>query len=236
MTVFKLFRDEFSSWYLEFIKPPYEKPIDKLTYDTTIEFFNKLLKLLHPFMPFLTEEIWQLLEDRKDGASIMVADLPIAEKFDKTLIDKFEYVKEIIANIRTIRKEKNIPFKDKLNLHIKADASSYNANFDELLIKANNLETLQIITEKPANSMSFIVKAIEYFVPVGDLVNNEEEIKKLTIELDYAKGFLTSVMKKLSNERFVQNAAPAVIELERKKQADAEMKIKALEEQIKGIQ
>lgn len=235
MMVYKLFRDEFSSWYLEFIKPPFGEPMDSCTYKATQSFLDRLLKLLHPFMPFITEEIWQLSEERKNDESIMISEIPENNVYNENLINKFEQIKDVISKIRNIRIEKNIAFKEKLHLHVKASNGGYSNEFDDLLKKANNLEEIIATESKTDNSVAFMVGTTEYFVPMADLVDSEEELKKLQEELDYQKGFLASVMKKLSNERFVQNAPEKVVENERKKKADAESKIKSLETQIEAM-
>lgn len=229
MAVYKLFWDEFSSWYLEMVKPAYQQPIDIKTYEATLGFFDSLLKMLHPFMPFITEELWQALETRREGESIMVQHMPKAGEVNETLIASFEKTKEIIAGVRTIRLQRNIPNKEPLALLILGD---HNASIDAVISKISNLESIEVVTEKFANAAVFMVGTTEYAVPMGNLINPEEEIKKMEEEIVYLEGFLNSVMKKLSNERFVQNAKPEVVDVERKKQADAESKIAALKESI----
>ncbi len=235
MTVYTLFRDDFSSWYLEIVKPGYQQPIDARTYNATIEYFDKILRLLHPFMPFISEEIWQLLDERKEGESIMVAKMPVAEEVDEKVLASFELTQEAIAGVRNIRKQKNIPNKDAIALSILDNGGNYDKSFDAVLAKLANASELSFVTEKVNGALSFMVKANEYFIPMGDLVNVEEEIARLEEELKYNKGFLTSVLKKLSNERFVNNAPEKVVEIEKQKQADAEAKIKALEESIANM-
>ncbi len=232
MAVYKLFWDEFSSWYLEMIKPAYQQPIDRETYNATLGFFDSLLKILHPFMPFITEELWQALETRKPGESIMVELMPKAKPVDEKLIADFEKVKEIIAGVRTVRLQKNIPNKEELKLQI---IGAHNSGFDAVITKLCNLESIENTTEKSADAVAFMVGTTEYAVPMGSLLNVEEEIKKMEDEIVYLEGFLQSVMKKLNNERFVQNAKPEIVENERKKQADAESKIASLKESIKGM-
>ncbi|HHT22797.1 MAG TPA: valine--tRNA ligase [Bacteroidales bacterium] len=232
MAVYKLFWDEFSSWYLEMIKPAYQQPIDRETYNATLGFFDSLLKILHPFMPFITEELWQALETRKDGESIMVELMPKAKPVDEKLIAGFEKVKEIIAGVRTVRLQKNIPNKEELKLQI---IGAHNSGFDAVITKLCNLESIENTTEKSADAVAFMVGTTEYAVPMGSLLNAEEEIEKMEDEIVYLEGFLQSVMKKLNNERFVQNAKPEIVENERKKQADAESKIASLKESIKGM-
>jgi len=236
MIVYKLFWDEFSSWYLELIKPDYQKPIDALTYERTIGFIDQLLHMLHPFMPFITEEIWQLITERAQGESLMVSAMPDPETYDKKLIKQFEDVKEIVTQIRSIRKDKNIPPKEGLQLMVRSSESgSYHERFDPVIAKLANLADIRQVDEDPGNTVSFIVKNVEYYVSVGDLVNVEDEIAKLEAELEYTHGFLKSVQKKMSNERFVQHAPEQVVEKERQKMADAEGKISVLEAQIKKL-
>lgn len=235
MTAYKLFWDEFSAWYLEMVKPEYQKPIDKATYDATLIFFDKLLKALHPFMPFITEELWQLMETRKTGESIMVSKMPVASMVDEKFIADFGIIKEAITNIRTIRKDKNIPNKDQIDLFINSPLGAYNKVFEPILQKMSNLGKIEQTSEKVANAETFMVLAAEFFVVTGITIDVESEIKKLNEELEYARGFLASVMKKLTNERFVGSAPEQVVVLERKKQADAEAKIKAIEERIASL-
>jgi len=235
MTVYRLFWDDFSSWYLEIVKPPYQQPIDKQTLNSTILFFEKLLKLLHPFMPFITEEIWQAIEPRKTGESIMNTQMPHSEAYDELIIENFEDTKEVITKIRSIRQEKGIPTRENLNLNIRANGKTYNNSFDPIIIKSCNLAEINTISEKLNNAASFIVRTTEYYVPLGNLINREEEIAKLTKELNYFKGFVLSVENKLSNQRFVSSAPTEVVERERKKQAEAIAKIKAIEEQLQTL-
>ena len=232
MTVYKLFWDEFSSWYLESVKPAYQQPIDKATYDATVGFFDKLLRILHPFIPFVTEEVWQLLEPRKDGESIMVAQMPEAKNYDEKLLDRFETAKDVIAKIRAIRQESQIAQKNAIEVFARLVDGEYDGYFDSVVIKHCNLSALARTDEAKPGSKTFVAKNVEYFVPMSGSVDVEEEIKKLQAELDYTRGFLASVEKKLSNERFVSGAPAAVVERERQKQADAQMKIEALEKQI----
>ena len=232
MAVYKLFWDEFSSWYLEMVKPAYQQPIDRTTYNATLGFFDSLLKMLHPFMPFITEELWQALETRQAGESIMVQLMPKANAVNEKLMADFEKTKEIIAGIRTIRLQKNIPNKESLQLQI---IGGHNADFDAVIGKLCNLESLGKVTEKSPNAVSFLSGTTEYAVPMGSLINAEEEIRKMEDEIFYLEGFIQSVMKKLSNERFVQNAKPEIVETERKKLSDAESKIASLKESIAGM-
>ena len=232
MAVYKLFWDEFSSWYLEIVKPGYQQPIDGVTYRATIGFFDSLLKLLHPFMPFITEELWQALENRKEGESLMLALMPEAGLVDDNLLDQFEIVKEVVGGVRTIRLQKNIPIKESLELHVLGEHCS---DFNPVICKMCNLSAIRCVEEKTLEAISFLVRTTEYVVPVGTVINVEEELAKLEEELKYQQGFLASVLKKLSNENFVNKAPEKVIEMERKKQADAESKIKSIEENIRAL-
>ena len=232
MMIYKLFWDEFSSWYLEMIKPGYQLPIDKATYDATLGFFDGLLRLLHPFMSFITEELWQALEPRKEGESLMVALMPEVAPVDSAYLDAFEVVKEIVSGVRTIRLQKNIPNKDTLALQVLGD---HNDVFNPVIAKMCNLSEITKTDDKAAGAVSFLVRTTEYAVPLGNMINVEEELAKLAEELKYQQGFLASVQKKLSNESFVSKAPAKVIEMERKKQADAESKIKSIEESIAAL-
>ncbi len=233
MAVYKLFWDEFSSWYLEMVKPAYGQPIDKTTYEKTLSFFDTLLKLLHPFMPFITEELWQHIYDRKPGESIMVQTLQVSDKYDETIIAQFEAVKEVIGGIRTIRLQKNIAQKEALSLEVVGESPV--ATFNPVIAKLCNLSSIDTVDNKAEGAAAFMVGTTEYAVPLGNLINVEEELKKLEADLKYQEGFLQSVMKKLSNEKFVSKAPANVIEMERKKQADAETKIAALKESIAAL-
>ena len=234
MTVYTTFRDEFSSWLLEMIKPAYGQPIDRKTYEETLNVFEQLLQLLHPFMPFITEEIWQTLRERQDGESIMISRLPKATSYDESYLLRFEAVKNIIVGIRNIRKQNNIAFKDVLELKVKKN-ERYPASFDSIIRKMGNIGQIGLVNEPVKGSWSFIVDTVEYFIPSLGEVNTAEVKAKLEEELNYTRGFLTSVMKKLSNEKFVNGAPEQVVANERKKQADAEVKIAAIEAQLKGL-
>ena len=229
MAVYKLFWDEFSSWYLEMIKPAYQKPIDRDTYNATLRFFDSLLRMLHPFMPFITEELWQHLAERKDGESIMVAHMPEAGEINNDIISAMNIAKEIIAGVRTVRLQKNIPNKEQLELHVLGNGQ---APVQPVITKLANLSAIKQVEEKDATAASFLVGTTEYCVPLGNNINVEEELKKQEAELKYMQGFLKSINGKLGNEKFVNNAPAAVVEGERKKKADAESKIKTLEESI----
>ena len=233
MAVYKLFWDEFSSWYLEMVKPAYGQPIDKVTYEKTLAFFETLLKLLHPFMPFITEELWQHIYDRQPGESIMTQTLVKDMPYNEALIAQFEAVKEVISGIRTIRLQKNIAQKEALALEVTGENPV--AGFGSVIAKLCNLSEIKQVETKSEGAAAFMVGTTEYAVPLGNLINVEEELKKLEADLKYQEGFLQSVMKKLSNEKFVSKAPANVIEMERKKQADAETKIAALKGSIAAL-
>jgi len=229
MITYKLFWDEFSGWYLEIIKPEYQKPVDRITYDATIAAFEQLVKVIHPFMPFITEEIWQILRTRIDGESIMISGMPESKKFNKDLIAGFETVKETISAIRTVRKDKDIPVREKLGLLIRAEKESFDAEFLPVINKLCNLVQISFVSEKQDGSASFMIGTTEYYIPLEGKIDVEGEIAKIEEELEYQRGFLVTVLKKLDNERFVQNAPASVLEMERKKKSDAESKIQSLE-------
>ncbi len=232
MAVYRLFWDEFSSWYLEMIKPSYGSPIDRITYDTTLKFFNELLKMLHPFMPFITEELWQHIYERKEGESIMrdCLSIPASTEEDVSLVADIENVKQIISNIRTIRSQKNISPKEELELQ--AISENRYAAYDDITKKMANLRAINIAEGKSSDTIQFMVGTDEYAVPVGDLIDIEAEIEKQEAQLKHLEGFLAGVMKKLSNEKFVAHAPEAVVALERKKQHDSEEKIALLKESL----
>ena len=232
MAIYKLFWDEFSSWYLEMVKPAYQQPIDRKTYNATLRYFDALLRMLHPFMPFITEELWQHLYDRKEGESIMTARMPEPQPVDMEIINRFETTKLVVAGIRTIRLQKGIANKEQLTLQI---IGAHDHSNDCILTKMTNLATIETIEEKDPAAASFRVHATEYAIPMSNAIDVEAELKKLEAELKYAQGFLKTVMGKLGNERFVQNAPEAVVAMERKKKADAEEKIKSLEESIAAL-
>ena len=238
MLVYKLFWDEFSSWYLEMIKPAYGQPIDKKTYETTLHFFDVLLRQLHPFMPFITEELWQHIYDRKPGESIMTAQLETFEGRDlqaaNELCNTFDQLKEIISGVRNIRLQKNIAQKEALEMLVLGENTQLMA-YAEVVKKMANLSAVTVVDSKPEGAASFMVGTTEYFIPLGNLIDVEEELKKLEADLKYQEGFLQSVLKKLSNEKFVSKAPANVIEMERKKQSDAETKIAALNESIAAL-
>ncbi|MDR2118555.1 MAG: valine--tRNA ligase [Tannerellaceae bacterium] len=231
MSAYKLFWDEFSAWYLEIVKPGYGQPVDRATYQATLGFFDSLLRLLHPFMPFITEELWQALETRKDGESIMTARMPQPASVEASYLKAFETVKEIIGGIRAIRLQKNIPAKEPLNLLV---AGEHDGAFNPVIEKAG-IVTLNPSVEETASRSSFLVGTTEYTILLIHKINVEEELAKLNEELVYQQGFLRLVMKKLANANFTGKAPANVIDAERKKQADAESKIKSLEEAIKAL-
>ncbi|MDR2413768.1 MAG: valine--tRNA ligase [Odoribacteraceae bacterium] len=234
MTVYTGFRDEFSSWLLEIIKPTRGIPVDRATRETCIRLFERLLQLLHPFMPFITEEIWQQLREREEGESIMISRLPEAGNADSALLEDFERVKEIIAALRNLRAQRDIAFRETLELKVKRHPR-HPRRLESILLKMGNLDAIEEVSENPPGSWSFIIDTIEYFVPAAGKVDPDAAKTKLESDLAYAKGFLASVMKKLNNEKFINGAPPAVIENERKKQADAEAKIRAIEEQLSHL-
>ncbi|MFI3248194.1 MAG: valine--tRNA ligase [Rikenellaceae bacterium] len=235
MVAYKLFWDEFSGWYLEMVKPAYQCPIDAATLEATKGFFDKLMRVLHPFMPFVTEEIWQDLAERTEDESIMVSDMPRSAAVDEAMLARFELAKEVISAIRNVRKGKNLPQREALELKLIAD-ENYPAEFAPVIAKMANLSDISAVTEKDASAAGFIVKTTQYFVPLGDKIDKEAEIEKLTADLKYQEGFLASVMKKLSNERFVNSAPEKVVAVERAKQSDAEAKIAAIKEQLAALQ
>jgi len=232
MSVYKLFWDEFSSWYLEIIKPGYQQPIDAKTLAATINFFDKLLKLLHPFMPFITEEIWHYLAERMDGESIMVTKLPKAEKINNQVIDWFEEVKNVITFIRNTRNENKISPKETIALWIKNDVDGYDY-FDCVIEKLGNCKIERRVLENVGRVATYITNVAEYYIPLGNYINIEEEVQKLEDELKYTQGFRDSVNKKLANEKFMASAPQQIVQNELNKKVDAEAKIKALEEQLK---
>ncbi len=234
MITYRLIWDDFCSWYLEIVKPPYGEAIDAETFAQTNRLFEKLLGILHPFMPFLTEEIWQQLAPRKEKDTIMFLPWPTSTPANSNVLQAFDVAKEVVSGIRTIRKEKQIPNKEKVDLFVKQN-EQYTPDFYPVIKKLGNIDTLEITNTPVDNAFSFRVKANEYFIPLGDKINVEEELKKLQAELDYITGFKQSVEKKLSNERFVNNAPEQVVANERKKLADAEAKIKVIKEQMEAL-
>ncbi|RBA27721.1 valine--tRNA ligase [Flavobacterium tibetense] len=234
MAIYKLVWDDFCSWFLEMIKPGYQQPIDRATFDKAIEMLENNLKLLHPFMPFLTEEIWHYIAERTPEQALIVGEWPKAKAFDTKLITDFDFATEVISGIRTIRKDKNIPFRDAMELKVvnNEKASTY---FDSVIQKLGNVTTLEYVSDKVDGALSYRVKSNEYFIPITGNIDVEAEIAKLTEELNYTKGFLRSVQGKLSNEKFVAGAPEQVIANERKKEADALAKIATLEQSLASL-
>lgn len=235
MTIYKLIWSDFCSWYLEGIKPEYEQPIDSITYQRTIEIFEKLMRITHPFMPFLTEEIWHQLKEREEKDCIMVAEWPKAKKYDAVIIAKTERTFEVVTNIRNIRQQKQISPKEKLDIFMKIDNINDYYPATKLLWKLANISGFNIVTEKVENTVSFHVGADEWFIPLTQEIDHEKEIQIITEEITYTKGFLKSVMKKLGNERFVQNAPEKVVAMEKKKKSDVEKRIAALTEKLENL-
>jgi valyl-tRNA synthetase len=235
MTCYRLFWDEFSAWYLESVKPDYGKPVDAETYRRTIGFLDMLVRMLHPFMPFITEQIWQYIEQRKEGESIMMQPLPSAGRAHSSVLGEFEDMKEAVTAIRKIRKEKNLSARDRLQVLVRDQNQSYSKRFECILQKLGLLEPVAETEDKLQDAISFRVGSVEYYIPLEEHVNPEEELQNLQTELEYQKGFLEKVMAKLRNERFVSNAPQAVVEKEQKKKGDAEKKIRVLEERIAGL-
>ncbi|MEW6468082.1 MAG: valine--tRNA ligase [Bacteroidota bacterium] len=240
MATYKLVWDDFCSWYLEMIKPEFAEgksgPVDKATYNATIHFFEDILKALHPFMPFITEEIWHLVAERKEKDCIIIADWPKRQDFDKDIIGKIEVLKELVTTIRSFRQQKNISPREKLDVfELSATERNDPCRLDPIAIKLCNLSSYRYTTKKIDKAYGFIVRTIEFFIPIQQSLNTSEEKERIAKELEYNKGFLQSVQKKLANEKFVQNARPEVVEVEKKKEADALAKIKALEEQLNAL-
>lgn len=233
MKVYRLFRDEFSAWYLEMVKPAYQHPIDRATYEATLGFFDSLMKLLHPFMPFITEELWQHIYDREEGESLMIQVMDIPTEWDDELVKNFELAKEIVTGVRNVRIQKQLSPREPLSLQIAGKNEV--EQFTSVISKLANLEKMEEVSEKASASVSFMVGTTEYAVPVGSLIDVDEEIVKLKEELEYEEGFLKSVMKKLSNERFVNNAPAKVVDMERKKKADTEERIATIKESIAAL-
>ena len=234
MAIYKLVWDDFCSWFLEMIKPGYQQPIDRATFNKAIEMLEANLKLLHPFMPFLTEEIWQYIAERTPEQALIVAEWPELKSYDEKLIVDFEFATEVISGIRTIRKDKNIPFKDAIELKV-VNNEKASVLFDSVIKKLTNISNLEYVTEKVDGALSYRVKSNEYFIPITGNIDIDAEIAKLTDELNYTKGFLKSVQGKLSNEKFVAGAPEQVIANERKKEADALAKIATIEQSLMSL-
>ena len=234
MAIYKLVWDDFCSWFLEMIKPAYQQPIDKATFEKAIEMLENNLKLLHPFMPFLTEEICQHIAERTPEQALIVAEWPKAKSYNEQLIADFDFVTEVISGIRTIRKDKNIPFKDAIELKV-VNAENASTYFDSVVTKLGNVTTLTYVSDKVDGALSYRVKSNEYFIPITGNIDVEAEVAKLKEELNYTQGFLKSVQAKLSNEKFVSGAPEQVIANERKKEADALAKIATIEQSLAGL-
>ncbi|MDE5622749.1 MAG: class I tRNA ligase family protein, partial [Alistipes sp.] len=234
MRIYKRFWDDFSGWYLEMVKPAYGQPTDAATMAATRGFFDALMRILHPFMPFVTEEIWQDLAPRAEGESICVAPMPAPAEENAAVLARFELAREAISAVRNIRNQKNLPQKEALTLRVVVD-ENYPAEYAPVMRKLANLTEIEAVTEKDPAAAAFLVKTTQYFVPMAGKIDVEAERKKLADDLTYYEGFLASVMKKLSNERFVQSAPEKVVANERAKQADAEAKIAAIREQLAAL-
>ncbi|MBR7175701.1 MAG: valine--tRNA ligase, partial [Bacteroidales bacterium] len=235
MGIYKLVWDDFCSWYLEMVKAPMNQPIDAVTYNATVSFFENLMKILHPFMPFITEDIWHLLQERQDGDDIIIAQQPKQQDVDNEILNQFIFTQDVINNIRKVRAEKNISMKEAIELIVVDKEGNVNKEFDSVIKKLCNVSSVNYVTENPQDAFGFLVKAVEFFIPVTDNIDTEAELKKLEEELKYAQGFLKSVEAKLSNEKFVNGAPAAVVDKERKKKSDSEAKIKVLEQQIAAL-
>ena len=234
MTTYKLIWDDFCSWLLEMVKPAYGAPIDSKTYNAIVAILESNLKILHPFMPFLTEEIWQYLEKRTAEQALIVASWPELIPFDQSILEGFEFASDVVSGIRTIRKEKNIAFKNTIEFSI-VNNESQTKDFDAIIIKLGNISNLTYTTEAVENALSFRVKSNEYFIPANDTIDVAAELLKLEEELSYTEGFLKSVQKKLSNERFVSGAPEQVVASEKKKESDAVAKIETLKASLKNL-
>ncbi|MCF0200550.1 MAG: valine--tRNA ligase [Bacteroidales bacterium] len=235
MGVYKLTWDDFCSWYLEMVKAPMGQAMDKTTYDATIRFFENLMKLLHPFMPFITEEIWHAIAERNEGNDIIIAQQPKLQAIDENILKQFEFTQEVINNVRKVRAEKNIAFRDAIQLVVVNKDGKANKDFDCVIAKLCNVSETQYVGQAPEGAFGFIVGSTEFFIPLTDSIDVEAEIKKLEEELKYTQGFLKSVEGKLNNERFVSGAPAAVVDKERKKKADAEARIAVIEQQLAGL-
>ena len=234
MSIYKLIWDDFCSWYLEMVKAPMGQAVDGVTYRATTTFFENLMKLLHPFMPFITEEIWHAIAERKDGDDIIIAQQPKAQAVDASILSQFAFTQDVVNNVRKVRAEKNIPNREALTLVVKENDTA-SKDFDCVIAKLCNISEISYVKDAPAGAFGFIVGSTEFFVPLTGSIDVEAEIKKLEEELKYAQGFLKSVEGKLSNERFVNGAPAAVVDKERKKKADAEAKIAVIGQQLAGL-
>lgn len=235
METYKLIWNDFCSWFLEMIKPDYQQPIDSQTFEATIKILEDNLKILHPFMPFLTEEIWQHITERSSSKALIIAKWPASTEFNQDIVDQFEFTSEVVSGIRTIRKQKNISFKDAISLSV-INNEKQNQTFDSVISKLGNIDAIEYISNSLDGALTFRVKSNEYFIPIQGTVDVESEIQKLTEELKYTEGFLKSVQKKLSNERFVNNAPEQVVTVEKKKEADALAKIETIKSSLESLQ
>jgi valyl-tRNA synthetase len=235
LATYKMVWDDFCSWYLEMVKPPFGEPIDRITYEKTVAFFETILKLLHPFMPFITEELWHELDNKKEADCIIVSQFPTPVPFDSKIIDQGTLAFEAIAQIRNIRNTKGISPKESISLIVSEVGKEKLNTFTSLIKKLSNLKDITYSNNKPANGAVFIVQTIEFFVPMEGKVDVQKECEAIHKELEYTKGFLIAVMKKLSNEKFVGGAPPQVLAAEQKKKTDAESKIKTLEDNLKSL-
>ena len=236
MNVYKFVWDDLCSWYLEIIKPAYQAPIDRKTFEATLDIFEDVMKILHPFMPFVSEEVYHIIKERKENDFIMQAQLPAIKDINTTLLNEFEFIEEFITAIRSVRNEKNIAQKVALQVYFtKSKEASIIEKYSDIVCKLCNLDTLSSCEEKVEKAIAKMVRTLEFFVPLTDNVNKEEEIKKIKADIEYYEGFKNSVMKKLSNENFVSKAPEQVVAMERKKLSDAEQKIETLNEQLKAF-
>ncbi|HCC69730.1 MAG TPA: valine--tRNA ligase, partial [Bacteroidales bacterium] len=235
MIVYRLFWDDFSSWYLEAVKPDYRKPVDPKTYSQTLEYFDKLVRLLHPFMPFISEEIWQMIKERDTGHSIMVAEMPEPGEISSLILKDFEKAKMLVTAVRNIRKKNNMQLKESLKLFVNSATIEGAQGFQSMVKRLANVSDIEQTINKPDDSVSFLIGVSEYYLLLGDKIDTEAEIKKIEADLEYNRGFLESVLKKLGNERFVKNAPENVVELEEKKKADTESKINSLIERLNEL-
>ena len=234
MGTYKLIWDDYCSWFLEMVKPAYGQPIDKKTFDSVIAILEDNLRILHPFMPFVTEEIWQTISERTPEEALIVAQWPAQVAYDEKIINEFVFASEVISGVRKIRKDKNIAFKNEIDLKVQNN-DNVSDSFDKVIAKMGNIANLDYVNEQVEGALSFRVKSNDYFIPVGGAIDVEAEIAKLEEELKYTEGFLNSVNKKLSNERFVNNAPEKVVAIEKAKQADAEAKIEALKTSLASL-
>jgi valyl-tRNA synthetase len=236
MCVYKFVWDDFCSWYLEMVKPAYQQPIDAITYEATVGFFEKIVKLLHPFMPFVTEEIWHLLVERAENDDVTMAQWPTATDFEPSMLSRFVFASEVIMAVRNLRQDKGIPNKEQIQLLIKKNHGDQpDTEYDSIVKKLCNLQTLEYVETKVEGALSFIVRSTEFYVPLSASVDIEAELARMNNELEYTRGFLNTVMGKLSNEKFVNNAPKNVVDMELKKKADAEARISVLLEQISNL-